>query len=124
MVDIRYRCCHCAAKLSIPEAAAGMEIRCPHCHLTCAVPQPGAVGRLLSIDMRFRCPACDKKMSVDADHAGMNWDGVIWKMTEEQWDKVIEVDLKGTFNFIRAVSPLFREQKSGKIIKYFVLLDY
>jgi len=50
------------------------------------------------------------------NNAGMNWDGVIWKMTEEQWDKVIEVDLKGTFNFIRAVSPLFREQKSGKII--------
>jgi 3-oxoacyl-[acyl-carrier protein] reductase len=37
-------------------------------------------------------------------------------MTEEQWDKVINVDLKGTFNFIRAVAPLFREQKSGKII--------
>lgn len=50
------------------------------------------------------------------NNAGMNWDGVIWKMTEEQWDKVIDVDLKGTFNFIRAVSPFFREQKSGKII--------
>lgn len=50
------------------------------------------------------------------NNAGMNWDGVVWKMTEEQWDKVIDVDLKGTFNFIRAVSPLFREQKSGKII--------
>ena len=50
------------------------------------------------------------------NNAGMNWDGVIWKMTEEQWDAVINVDLKGTFNFIRAVAPLFREQKSGKII--------
>ena len=50
------------------------------------------------------------------NNAGMNWDGVVWKMSEEQWDKVIAVDLKGTFNFIRAVSPLFREQKSGKII--------
>ena len=50
------------------------------------------------------------------NNAGMNWDGVVWKMTEEQWDKVIAVDLKGTFNFIRAVSPLYREQKSGKII--------
>ncbi len=50
------------------------------------------------------------------NNAGMNWDGVVWKMTEEQWDTVIAVDLKGTFNFIRAVSPLFREQKSGKII--------
>jgi 3-oxoacyl-[acyl-carrier protein] reductase len=50
------------------------------------------------------------------NNAGMNWDGVVWKMSEEQWDKVIAVDLKGTFNFIRAVSPLYREQKSGKII--------
>lgn len=50
------------------------------------------------------------------NNAGMNWDGVVWKMTEEQWDKVIDVDLKGTFNFIRAVAPKFREQKSGKVI--------
>jgi 3-oxoacyl-[acyl-carrier protein] reductase len=50
------------------------------------------------------------------NNAGMNWDGVIWKMTEEQWDAVINVDLKGTFNFIRAVSPLFKEQQSGKIV--------
>jgi 3-oxoacyl-[acyl-carrier protein] reductase len=46
----------------------------------------------------------------------MNWDGVVWKMTEEQWDAVINVDLKGTFNFIRAAAPVFKEQKSGKII--------
>jgi len=50
------------------------------------------------------------------NNAGMNWDGVIWKMTEEQWDAVINVDLKGTFNFVRAIAPLFREQKSGKIV--------
>ncbi len=49
-------------------------------------------------------------------NAGINWDGVIWKMTEEQWDKVIEVNLKGYFNYARAVTPGFREQKSGKII--------
>ena len=50
------------------------------------------------------------------NNAGMNWDGVIWKMTEEQWDRVIGVDLKGTFNFIRAAAPVFKEQKSGKIV--------
>jgi len=50
------------------------------------------------------------------NNAGMNWDGVIWKMTEEQWDAVIDVDLKGTFNFIRAVSLVFKEQQSGKIV--------
>jgi 3-oxoacyl-[acyl-carrier protein] reductase len=56
------------------------------------------------------------QLDILINNAGMNWDGVVWKMTEEQWDKVIDVDLKGTFNFIRAVAPLFREQKSGKII--------
>jgi 3-oxoacyl-[acyl-carrier protein] reductase len=50
------------------------------------------------------------------NNAGMNWDGVVWKMSEEQWDRVIEVDLKGTFNYTRAVTPFFREQGSGKII--------
>src|SRR4030042_5196865 len=49
-------------------------------------------------------------------NAGMNWDGVIWKMTEEQWDRVIAVNLKGYFNFARAATPLFREQQSGKIV--------
>ena len=50
------------------------------------------------------------------NNAGINWDGVIWKMTEEQWDRVIDVNLKGYFNYIRVVAPIFREQKSGKIV--------
>jgi 3-oxoacyl-[acyl-carrier protein] reductase len=49
-------------------------------------------------------------------NAGINWDGVSWKMTEEQWDKVIEVNLKGYFNYCRAAIPIFREQKYGKIV--------
>ena len=56
------------------------------------------------------------RLDILVNNAGMNWDGVIWKMTEEQWDAVINVDLKGTFNFIRAVAPIFKEQKSGKIV--------
>jgi 3-oxoacyl-[acyl-carrier protein] reductase len=55
-------------------------------------------------------------LDILVNNAGMNWDGVVWKMTEEQWDAVINVDLKGTFNFIRAVSPIFKEQQSGKIV--------
>ncbi len=50
------------------------------------------------------------------NNAGMNWDGVSWKMSEEQWDRVLEVNLKGYFNFTRHVAPLLKEQKSGKII--------
>jgi 3-oxoacyl-[acyl-carrier protein] reductase len=56
------------------------------------------------------------KIDILVNNAGINKDGVIWKMTEEQWDSVININLKGYFNYIRAVSPIFREQKSGKIL--------
>ena len=80
------------------------------------------------------CVACDiavfaeaeaaVKAAVDAfgridilvNNAGMNWDGVCWKMSEEQWDRVIAVNLKGYFNFTRQVAPLLKNQKYGKII--------
>jgi 3-oxoacyl-[acyl-carrier protein] reductase len=56
------------------------------------------------------------RLDILVNNAGMNWDGVVWKMTEEQWDRVIDVDLKGTFNYTRAAGPIFREQGSGKIV--------
>ena len=49
-------------------------------------------------------------------NAGINWDGVIWKMTEEQWDTVITVNLKGYFNYNKAAATVFKDQKSGKIV--------
>jgi len=49
-------------------------------------------------------------------NAGVNWDGVVWKMAEEQWDRVIDVDLKGTFNYLRAAAPIFKEQGDGRFI--------
>jgi len=55
-------------------------------------------------------------LQILVNNAGMNWDGVSWKMSEEQWDRVIEVNLKGYFNFIRHAAPFFKEQKYGKII--------
>ena len=62
--------------------------------------------------------AIDEFGSLDilVNNAGMNWDGVSWKMTEEQWDRVLEVNLKGYFNFTRHVAPFFKEQKYGRII--------
>jgi 3-oxoacyl-[acyl-carrier protein] reductase len=56
------------------------------------------------------------RLDILVNNAGMNWDGVCWKMSEEQWDRVIEVNLKGYFNFTRHTAPLFKEQKYGKII--------
>ena len=55
-------------------------------------------------------------LDILVNNAGVNRDGVIWKMTEEMWDTVLDTDLKGYFNFIRAVSSHFRGQKSGRIV--------
>lgn len=49
-------------------------------------------------------------------NAGITWDGVIWKMTEEQWDTVIGVNLKGYFNYNKAAAMVFKDQKYGKIV--------
>ena len=49
-------------------------------------------------------------------NAGITWDGVIWKMTEKQWDQVIGVNLKGYFNYNRAAAQHFKEMRYGKIV--------
>ena len=56
------------------------------------------------------------RLDILVNNAGVNWDGVVWKMTEEQWDRVVNVDLKGAFNAIHAVTPVFKDQRSGKIV--------
>ena len=56
------------------------------------------------------------RIDILVNNAGMNWDSVSWKMTEEQWDRVLEVNLKGYFNFTRNTAPLFKDQAYGKII--------
>ena len=56
------------------------------------------------------------KVDILVCNAGINWDGVIWKMTEEQWDAVINTNLKGYFNYIRAVAPVMRNAKYGRIV--------
>jgi 3-oxoacyl-[acyl-carrier protein] reductase len=55
-------------------------------------------------------------LDILVNNAGINRDGVIWKMSESQWDEVLNTNLKGYFNYIRAVVEIFRTQNSGKII--------
>ena len=55
-------------------------------------------------------------LDILVNNAGINWDGVIWKMTEEQWDTVLDINLKGYFNYIRHASPIFKQQGHGKIV--------
>jgi NAD(P)-dependent dehydrogenase (short-subunit alcohol dehydrogenase family) len=50
--------------------------------------------------------------------AGILRDGMFHKMTEEDWDKVISVHLRGSFNVTRASIELFREQKNGAYVLF------
>ncbi len=52
--------------------------------------------------------------SVDilVNNAGITKDGLVMRMKEEDFDRVIEVNLKGVFNCIRAVTPIMVKQKS------------
>ena len=56
------------------------------------------------------------RIDILVNNAGVNRDAVMWKMTEEQWDEALAINLKGYFNYIRAVAPLLRQQGSGKIV--------
>jgi NAD(P)-dependent dehydrogenase (short-subunit alcohol dehydrogenase family) len=48
--------------------------------------------------------------------AGITADAMSWKMTEGQWDDVLDVNLKGCFAYCRAAAPGFRAQRGGKIV--------
>ncbi len=50
--------------------------------------------------------------------AGILRDGMFHKMTEDDWDKVINVHLRGSFNVTRASIELFREQKDGAYVLF------
>lgn len=56
--------------------------------------------------------------SVDilVNNAGITKDGLMLRMTEQQWDAVIGVNLKSTFNFIHAAIPVMMRQRGGSII--------
>ena len=50
------------------------------------------------------------------NNAGITKDGLMMRMTEQQWDAVIAVNLKSAFNFIHACTPIMMRQRHGSII--------
>jgi 3-oxoacyl-[acyl-carrier protein] reductase len=50
------------------------------------------------------------------NNAGITKDGLMLRMTEGQWDAVINVNLKSAFNFIHACTPIMMRQRKGSII--------
>jgi len=50
--------------------------------------------------------------------AGILRERMLFNMSEDEWDPVIETHLKGTFTVFRAAAPIFRQQKSGTMIGF------
>ena len=57
-----------------------------------------------------------KHMDILVNNAGITRDGLMMRMSEQQWDMVINVNLKSAFNFIHACTPVMMRQKAGSII--------
>lgn len=57
-----------------------------------------------------------KKIDILINNAGITSDGLLLRMNESDWDKVLNVNLKGAFNFIKAVARPMLKQKKGAIV--------
>lgn len=56
------------------------------------------------------------RVDILVNNAGITKDGLMMRMSEAQWDAVINVNLKSAFNFIHAVTPIMARQREGTII--------
>lgn len=80
-------------------------------YFSCDISDSNAVTLLFkSINNQFG------KIDVLVNNAGIIKDNVIWKMPEDDFDKVIDINLKGTWLMCKHAGTLMREQNSGRII--------
>ena len=93
-----------AAKLPLVDGAKSIGIGCD---VVDAAAAEGAVQRVV-----------DELggIHVLVNNAGITRDNLLFKMTEEDWDLVMNVHLKGVFNMTKAAQSRFVEQKYGKIL--------
>ena len=56
------------------------------------------------------------RIDILVSNAGITRDGLVMRMSEAQWDAVIDVNMKSAFNFLHAVVPIMARQRSGSII--------
>src|SRR5205085_9178585 len=56
------------------------------------------------------------KIDILINNAGITRDGLMMRISDEDWDTVLNTNLKGAFHFIRAFSRAFIKQRSGRII--------
>ncbi|MFI7190238.1 SDR family oxidoreductase [Nocardia nova] len=78
---------------------------------------PADVGDSADVE-RVVASVIDRSGRVDVlvNNAGILRDRVLWKLTDEDWNSVLNVHAGGTFRFTRACVPVFRKQKFGRVV--------
>lgn len=75
------------------------------------------VARKAEVESLFRaCKEAYGRLDVLVNNAGFTRPAMMLKMTEEQWDEVVDIHLKGAFLCSQAAANIMKDQNSGKII--------
>jgi 3-oxoacyl-[acyl-carrier protein] reductase len=91
-------------------------------------------SELRQLEVKVLCRSCDVRdrtlvesfvedarntlgdVHILVNNAGVARDRALWRMEDEEWNEVIETNLSGTFNMIRAVASIMRTNQYGKIV--------
>lgn len=96
-----------AEALAAELAASGIEAMANRCDVSCRDEVDAMVA---ATHQRFG------RVDILVNSAGITRPAMLHKMTEAQWDEVVAVHLKGSFNCLQAVAPGMMDQRSGRII--------
>jgi len=106
----------CATELFVREGAK--VIACDMAEIPYTL--EGVEAYKLNVADASACEACFRhvvekygKIDILVNNAGITRDAMTAKMTDEQWDIVIDVDLKGIFNLVRYIGPCMEKQEGG-----------
>lgn len=86
------------------------------CGVTCMPAQGDVSDFAFAADMMKKVKKELGSVDILVNNAGITKDMLLMRMTEEQFDSVIQTNLKGTFNMIRHASSIMLKQRSGAII--------
>ncbi|RLC25341.1 MAG: 3-oxoacyl-ACP reductase [Deltaproteobacteria bacterium] len=99
------------------QAAADEAVEAARSMGTEAIAVKADVAKSADVEQLFSsCIDAFGRLDILVNNAGFTRPAMLLKMTEEQWDQVVDIHLKGAFLCSQAAARLMKEQKSGKII--------